>query len=312
MFPVFPPPVSVAPYNPNDPRRGRGWNYNPSRPISGTDSAATTGLVVNPNGTYVSSNGAFGGQGQFGATLPTVNVGVQGGAQPARSPLFNAIQQNPQAFGINLNQAPSTQGYNTTPSNYYNPDLGAAASGVPAGTPPGALPKPGTPESLALAQGHYEAGNQMRVDIALTKLEQGDLSGLEWLPQEDLEAMGLGDLAGAPPKGGASDPNRRGAQGIGTGVDESKDMTPAQKEARYWHNKEVEYEFLRQQRWNPDTKKYESVGKWLNREKGKYAKGGRRRYRGGTSGPAQDKPKDKSTNYTIQQYGVVNFNTATG
>src|SRR5688572_9677373 len=50
-----------------------------ARPISAGETAATTGLAMNPNGTYIAntypqSNAAFGAQGAYGSGLPAVNV----------------------------------------------------------------------------------------------------------------------------------------------------------------------------------------------------------------------------------------------
>src|SRR5688572_2325130 len=58
------------------------------RPITSSDNASTTGLAVNPNGTYVANtypqgNAAYGAQGQWGAFLPQVYNSVQAGQATA-------------------------------------------------------------------------------------------------------------------------------------------------------------------------------------------------------------------------------------
>ena len=57
------------------------------RPISSTDSAASTGLASNPNGTYIANpfptTAQNGMQGQFGAMLPSTSI--------PNSPLYNML-----------------------------------------------------------------------------------------------------------------------------------------------------------------------------------------------------------------------------
>lgn len=269
------PPITVDPRN--DPRKGRGY-----RPANSQDSAATTGLVVNPNGTYVSNqnNGVYGGQGQYGSGLPAVNVGVSSGNAPTNSPLFNAIQANPQDFGINLNQ-PSSSGYDTrSPAQVYDQQH--------------PLPAPGTPESLALAKSHQQQQEQNTIDSVTARLEGGDLSALNDLPDADKQAMGL--------------PTTTNSNGGDKG-----EPTDFQKTKAYQYNLENNVPFLNQKRYDYEHHKMITVGQWLKQERNKYNKHGRRKSGGGGgSAPAPEPPKVQNTDYTLQQYGVVNFNTATG
>ncbi|HEY6020777.1 MAG TPA: hypothetical protein VIY48_13045 [Candidatus Paceibacterota bacterium] len=267
------PPITVDPRN--DPRKGRGY-----RPANSQDSAATTGLVVNPNGTYVSNqnNGVYGAQGQFGSPLPSVNVGV--GNRP-NSPLFNAIQSNPSAFGIDLNSnAPSTSGYDTrSPAQVYDQQH--------------PLPTPGSPESLALAKSHQQQQEQNTIDSVTSRLEGGDLSALNDLPDADKQAMGLPTTT--------------------SGTKDNAEPTDFQKTKAYQYNLENNIPFLSQKRYDYEHHKMITVGQWLKQERNKYNKHGRRKSGGGGGGQAQAAPEEKKNpDYTLQQYGVVNFNTATG
>lgn len=296
-------------------------NYrNRTRPINPQDSAATTGLVSNPNGTYVSNpfptTAQNGMQGAFGAMLPSVNVG---NPNAPTSPLFNALQSGALTSSAPVN-SPLFNTLKNLPIN--TPSYPDYAQRHPELSQPN-LPQLGTPESLALANKHYQAQQQMKeervVNGVIAALQQGDLSALSQLPAADLEAMGLGEFASSGVGGGAnesdSDYVKRMTE-IGTGVDEGKDMTPAQLEERYYKNKAIEAEFLNAKRWDAKKKKYVTVGQWLKQERNKYNKHGRRRSgRGGGGGQERiqpEQPKEEVKEYTVQQAGVVNFNTATG
>lgn len=94
-----------------------------TRPINPMDSAGTTGLPVNPNGTYVANpfptTAQNGSQGQFGAMLPQVNVGG----------LPNAgFSQTPSMLLANVHTAPATPVAPLLPSDVMrmqNPPSGA-------------------------------------------------------------------------------------------------------------------------------------------------------------------------------------------
>jgi hypothetical protein len=305
-------------------------NRNRPRPINPTDSAATTGLLSNPNGTYISNpfptTAQNGAQGAFGAMLPQVNV------QNPNSPLFNAIQSGAlnttpvQPFKL----PPVTQMPGLLTGNLTVDQLNQIAAMNQPQTPrppyanqPGSgsnsLPRPGTPESLALVNRHAQAQEEMLVNSVISAVESGDYSALSQLPASDLEAMGLGEFAGMGGGGGTQGANESDSDyvkrmtGIGTGVDEGKDMTPAQLEERYYKNKAIEAEFLRAKRWDAKRKRYITVGQWMKQERNKYNKKGRRRSGGGGGRPPViEQPKEEQPQYTIQQAGTVNFNTATG
>jgi len=315
----------MFPTNPTNP-----FNRPPKfRPINPTDSAATTGLLSNPNGTYISNpfptTAQNGAQGAFGAMLPQVNV-QNPNALPNLAQPMNPVQLYQQMKNAPWNQpTPSSPLFNTLKNMPLNqPAYQDYAQRHPEASGTGQLPRPGTPESLALANRHAQAQQQIHEEIlvnsVISAVESGDYSALSQLPAADLEAMGLGDFAANGAGGGAQQQGESDADyvkrmtGIGTGVDEGKDMTPAQLEERYYKNKAIEAEFLRAKRWDAKRKKYITVGQYLKEEKKKYNKKGRRRGGGGGGrpAPAPEQPKEEQPQYTMQQAGVVNFNTATG
>lgn len=271
-----------------------------------------------------------GAQGQFGAAYPT---------NPAKPTFFQTlVGYNPnqplravdvgtqQAQRRNVTQVTAPIRSNLARLTGAAPwwGTGANLSGSPDdrnGLPPGAATYPGTGsgrtgrETLTNqpqtgGDDYYfrkQAADAAHINILTAALERGDFSVLSGLPPADLEAMGLGSFAGtqatnAQGKGETDSDYISRMTGIGTGVDEGKEMTSAQLEERYYKNKAIEAEFLQQKRWDADKRKYITVGEWMKNE----SKRGRRRHKRGGG-----KNKKDAAQYTLS-YGVVTFNTGTG
>lgn len=211
--------------------------------------------------------------------LPQVNVGT---GTPPQSQLYNTLQagglKTPSPLADYLRNLPLKAGDR-------NDDY---ALRHPAGR------QPNSPESLAIAQQHLTAqqtiAGQPDISAVLDRLEQGDLTALSGIPQSDLEAMGLDEIAGIVRAGG--------------------EPTDFQMTATNIYNTANDIPFLRQKRWDAQKRKFITVGEWMRKERKKYNKKGRRVDR--ASAPAAATPTSEPANYTVQQYGVVNFNTATG
>ncbi len=316
MFPTLPPMY------------GNSSNRNRPRPLNPLDSALTTGLVSNPNGTYVSNpfptTAQNGQQGQFGAMLPQVNVSplhaaIQSGAMnaPIVNPAtFQPFRLPPVMANGGMGQMTAAQLQQITQLNQPNPIQPPFRD--PKDTQPATstgLPQPGTEASQALAQTHYKEQlriqEQRTVTDVLARLESGDMSAIADIPAADLEAMGLGFLANYGAGGGGNQTSTSGGapgtEGIGTWVDEGKDMTPEQLESRYYKNKAFEVEFLRASRWDAKRKKYISVGQWMRQERNSRNKHGRKKNNNPKPKPAAVTEGARFTNSV-----EGNFNTGTG
>lgn len=332
----------MLPSNPFN--NNRNSNRNRPRPLNPQDSALTTGLVSNPNGTYVSNpyptTAQNGMQGQYGSMLPQVQVqptflqqlvgynpnttfqdstpfwDTQTGqnlstfTDPVKDAFQRLTGQKPfyGAYGQGKERATRHQTA-ADQLREYQASKSAQASQASQATAAGQLPveyaADASDRSYASYRNTVHGLEQRFIGETLAALSAGDMTALANIPASDLEAMGLGEYAQYGVGGGAN-PATKGS-GIGTGIDEGAEMTPSQLEARYWQNRETEAEFLKQKRWDAKRKRYISVGQWMKQERGKYNRQGRRRSnRDNTPAPAAEEAR-----YTIQAEGSP-VNTATG
>ena len=246
------------------------------RPISSTDSAASTGLASNPNGTYVANpfptTAQNGMQGQFGAMLPSTSI--------PNTPLYNMLTTG---GGATQQTRPNTPLYNMLTT-------GGGALQQP--TPVSGQPVSNSSQHISSGSFSQEAA----MAGVLSRLEMGDMSVISQIPQADLQAMGLGDLATV------------------TGTDPAGEPTDFQKTETYKKNVENGIPLNRQLRWDEKKRKYITVGEWMRQERKKYNKKGK--YVGDRRSRSQEvqpeETKDEQYHGTIQQLGIVSFNTATG
>lgn len=260
----------------------------PLRPISQNDSAASTGLASNPNGTYIANpfptTAQNGMQGQFGAMLPS------GGNMPTNSPMYNMLTSG------GALQPPKP----VIPGATYQPQ-GSGRSGRET------LQNPNQNPNMHISPGWMGSGTftqNAAMQGVLNRLDMGDMSAISQIPKADLEAMGLGDLAAV------------------TGSDPAGEPTDFQKTETYKKNVQNGIPLDRQLRWDEKKRKYITVGQWMRQERKKYNKKGKyvgdkranqsKSNKPNTPAPKPEEAKDENYHGTIQQLGVVNFNTATG
>lgn len=267
----------------------------PLRPISQNDSAASTGLASNPNGTYVANpyptTAAAGMQGGYGSMLPTTQSSNPLFTvkpllpKPPHSPLYNAIVSGALTSPAGATFQP--QGSGRSGRETLNSTQNRTGQHI----------SPGWTGSGTFTQNAAMQG-------VLNRLDMGDMSAVSQIPKADLEAMGLGDLVAAT-----------------GGSDNAGEPTDFQKTKTYKNNQEKNIPLERQLRWDAKRKKYITVGQWMREERRKYNKKGkyvgdkRSNQSAAKQQQAQAAPKpEEEKEYTgsIQQMGVVNFNTATG
>lgn len=323
------------PYRPTADQRNRR-----PRPLNPTDSALTTGLVSNPNGTYVSNSypttSQNGAQGQFGAMLPQVQVqptflqqlvgynpnttfkestpfwDTQTGQNLANitDPIKDAFQRltGQKPFYGTYGQGEERATRHQTAADQLREYYASKRDQADQASANGQLPVEYAPDSSDRAYASYRNTvhglEQRHIGETLAALQAGDMSALANIPASDLEAMGLGEYAQYGVGGGA---NPGKGSGIGTGIDEGATMTPSQLEARYWKNRETEAEFLKQKRWDEKRKRYISVGQWMKQERNKYNKHGKRK-RNQPQAAAPAAP----ANAPVTDSVTGNFNTSTG
>lgn len=309
--------LPANPYRPNRPKR--------PRPISAADTVATTGLTVNPNGTFISppSTAQNGMQGQYGAMLPT--NAPQGSllppvqvATPGQTFHYNQTGE----FGVIQQKTVNTPGtfqssqpwmnmsWNPAVTNLRN-TLPGSEGARPTGQAPNRATAPSSPYQDRFEQMNDQRGTsgtpgsmddyffrnreqQTQVmNAVLAGLDAGDMSVLSMIPASDLEAMGLGDIAATTGNGGT--------------ISEPTDF---QQTKAYKFNQENNIPFLQQKRWDEQRKKYISVGQWMKQERRKFNKKGR--YVGDNRGGKKKTPAAPTTPTPTGESITANFNTGTG
>jgi hypothetical protein len=278
------------------------------RPISRQDNPLTTGLPLNPNGTYIANpfptTAAAGGQGSYGAMLPTVNVN---GGQNNPFTLPNTqpfATYNPQAH-LNLPpvltapMTPTTPQITTpnyTPSNvpsYAQPILQAAGGGTPMRDP--------------TMRG---ADTRLTTDGIIHRLAQDPNSFTQLAPTQQEAIERLLQQSAAP----TSNAGTSGTATPGTGDFYGYN----DKGERVVKNAANGDDFSKELRWDPQRKKYVQIGTLL--KEGRMDKYGRLRKvkkgkgggRGGGGGSAAAPEVQQTTTGFTGSYGVVNFSTGTG
>jgi hypothetical protein len=254
-------------------------NRNRPRPISPSDSALTTGLTFNPNGTYVANpfptTAQNGMQGGFGSGLPTTSP-IPQVTMPSTVPGYiPSVMQPPVSVTF--------PGVGTQNTYTVQPPVPTVST---------------NPRPPAHGQGSFT--QQAAMEGVLSRLDMGDMSVISQIPKADLEAMGLADLAAT----------------IGGGTGENTDF---QKTEAFKYNQANQIPLMAQKRWDEKKRKFISVGEWMRQERKKYNRKGKyvgdkaaNRKRAQQQAAAEQPASDGEYHGSIQQIGVVNFNTATG
>lgn len=176
------------------------------RPISTADTIQTTGNLVNPVGSVVPytnpASAAYGPQGAFGSGLPAVNI----------VSTFQGAQGNLPGYYGNAG-TPVAQQYNNSlgfyqfgnPFQKYQYTTPQTVIGGPGPHGPGAQVINAaqqansnnvtntTSTANTVPMGTFDP-RRAQAEV-LNRLEQGDLSMLSQIPKNDLEALGLTDVA---------------------------------------------------------------------------------------------------------------------
>ena len=274
------------------------------RPINPSDTAASTGLAVNPNGTYVANpyptTGQAGMQGGYGAMLPQVNVGTA----PTWNPNFTPLEMSG-----GLLHAPS-QPFNTT-SLMHSPRYATPTASVPQ-------------QPTYLGQGTY-LGGQAGVGVSppssstggfiptprMTGMNMSTITILENIARDknyinnlspELKATVEGMLGMLPETTGPGGRPLTAAEG----GDTDYSRTAA---AQYNAEHNVPYE--QQLRWDPKSRKYIPLGKFFRQQKKRnqnerWARGQKTKQQ-----QLQNRQQQANDGYVLAN-SFVNFSTGTG
>jgi len=276
------------------------------RPISRKDNPLTTGLPLNPNGTYVANphptTAAAGAQGVYGAMLPQVKVptSVPGAGRLAASPV-----QLPRTPYPPYNN-PITNPVNTTP---YGPPAPLPPTPPPANVQllNQGVPSYGAPVNVknnvptySQSQGHPDPGLIRR--LLNNPAEYDNLTPAQKDAVDNI-ASGTSAIGGNPGSGGGGN---------------SDFMNTKFMQQNVANN----VAFENQLRWDPQRKKYVQIGKLMKEgkldNKGRWHKKPPRRGGGGGGGNEQqaaapETPQvQETTGGFTGSYGIINFNTGTG
>ena len=298
------------------------------RPINRRDTAATTGLASNPNGTYVANRNpttaAAGFSATYGAMRPQQN------RPPPRTPLPQVNMWGNVTPGYNTQQtAPSTQfpGWNAIAQ--VRPPvtaIGTAISNALNSPPPPRTPIPvsstaamvnqGVPASVASQVNRIPVYSQSqgRPDPGLIqRIAQNPevFANLAPAQQEAVERLLTQGLGGG---GGGS----QVSTSIGAGSSEFMNTGFMQENIRN------NTPFERQLRWDPERRRYVQIGTLiregrLNVRTGRMQQSRRqrrqqnqaRRVTTETAAPVTPEVQQVSSGFT-GSYGIINFNTASG
>lgn len=283
------------------------------RPINPLDNPSTTGLTVNPNGTYIANSypttGSIGAIGAYGSALPTVQVAPlpyevnpfsqavkslfsrPSGAYPGYSgEIPNIPTGNRPAYPLYAQgvQAIQAEQQRAAAAANYQPGF-SAQSAVPGYVP-----------SYQAGTGFNPAvntkGQQARYQDIIARLAAGEQINLTKSDQEAIEKL-LSQGAG----GGGAAP--------GTGQFYGYERNPETGRSERVVKSTASSDFSKELRWDPERRKYVQIGKLMREGKlDKY--GGWHRGRSRGRGGKRDSAPKKSG--WTGSYGVVNFNVATG
>jgi hypothetical protein len=283
------------------------------RPISPADNPSTTGLLVNPNGSYVANptgaGGFAGAQGGFGATLPQVNVGQTFAQQAASFAGPNIYQQNAGQTWMNFRPQTPTASPRPSLQTTFAPVSPSASNFQQYQTygPPRTNMNPAQPNMQAFRQGEqgnlFDANNPI-LGAVVQRLANGEAADLTTQDQEALERFLLKEAGIEAPAGSSAGGN-------------SEFMN-----TRFMQeNQERGTGFYDQLRWDPQRKKYVKIGDLIRQGRldvrtGKdiYKKrrggGGRQQNVSGMARQRQVQPQEQPR----FGYGIIqgSLNTATG
>jgi hypothetical protein len=291
------------------------------RPINPFDNPSTTGLLVNPNGTYIANpyptTAAIGGTGAFGSMLPQVNVQGQTWMQQAANMANPATAPNNLGGVGNVPYGPQypPQEFFVRPMSrlggYYGPNYRAQPS----------LEAPATNYAGSSVMDNY--GYQQTSGIVATNvidqiIREGVNSGTyDMLSPAQKETIDrIVEKQTAAGQGGAG-----GTLGEGDFYGYERDPETG-RSVRVVKNAANGDNFLKELRWDPQRKKYVQIGKLLKEGKldlkGNWNRRGNRKGGGGGVGGGNRRRQQappgvqETTGGFTGSYGVVNFNTGTG
>jgi hypothetical protein len=299
-----------TPYRPPNPFQPR------SRPISPFDNAATTGLLSNPNGTYVANpfptTAQNGQQGAYGAMLPQVQVNTpRVSGLPPIVPMVGyippvAVTPGPTAF------TPANP--NAQTPDWYN------RIGAPAANPAGPASNPDyrtrgytsrgteavTTGGSSVIDNYNYIRNTGQINEGMIKLliQKGGPESAEYKALSPAQREAVDRIV-----------NKSGGAGgtPGAGQFYGYERNPETGRSERVIKDSSTSNFSKELRWDPDRKKYVEIGKLM--KEGKLDKYGgwhkKKKGGGGGGGGRSSAPPGKKAQWT-GSYGVVNFNTGTG
>jgi len=284
------------------------------RPINRNDTALTTGLPLNPNGTYVAnpypSTAAAGAQGGYGSMLPQVNVGRS--RLPNQAGTIESYNVNAFLHNIIPNIHNAVQSFQTP-----MPTIPYASASTP----------PVTSPIVGASSGNYNV-NQRGRGFQNTPSASGSsvLDNYAYIQQSGQVGTNVLDyIVSNPAAYDNLSPAQKdtvdqiiqtqtGGAGGGGGAGNNDFMNTKFMQQNVANN----VAFENQLRWDPQRKKYVQIGKLIR--EGKLDKQGHwhkvKSHRGRGPGKAAAAPSTPAVTETTGgfagSYGVVNFNTATG
>jgi hypothetical protein len=299
------PQIKVRPERPKRPK---------SRPISPADSAATTGLPINPNGTYVANtfpqgNAMYGAQGQFGSGLPQVNLGV------TPQPMFQTQPANLNAPPSQQTAAPFMTAQQAQQYGVQAPGIARPSSGItgvpPVGYGPQRPPQPASyPDFAQRPASVWQNINNIAQNILI---DQNFLNRMSPMAQQEVEKF-LTRYSNQP------DPSKPFGGFTNTGGEKNTDYSQTASAQYYAATGRA---FEDQERWVPGEG-YVKIGKLIKQGRldvttGKMTPKGSKRNKKGklvsvsdqNKEPVAATPAQAAAEYTLSS-GFVNFNTSTG